>query len=54
MYVSAPAAKCVQSSLPSQPPRIDVCKFRSPESVTTLVKKLRSIRSRFDAGILKN
>ena len=43
--VSAPDAMCVHSSVPAQSPRIDVSKYRSPESVAFLVKKLKGTQS---------
>ena len=51
---SAPDSMCVQISLPAQPPRIDVSKDRSPESVASLMKKLCITRSRLGAGTSKD
>ena len=40
----------VQSSFSAQPPGNDVSKIRSPESVSSLVRKLKGTRSRCGAG----
>ena len=51
---SAPDVLCLQSSLPAQPPTTDVTKVRSKESVTTLVKRLRSTWVRCNVGASKD
>ena len=52
--IYTPNAKCIQSSTPAQPPRIDVGKVGSPGFVASLLKKLRSTRSRCGAGTSKD
>ena len=52
--VSVPEVKCVQSSVSAQPPRIAVSKFRSPESVASLMRNLKVSRSCCGAGTSKD
>ena len=54
LLFSAPDAVCVRSSSHTRPTRIEVSKARSPESVASLLRRLRNIQCRFKTGAPKD